>query len=180
MQRKDTIIATVGLLLIGMAIFIWLGPSGQRQVADITLTTLKGEKISMQSLRGRPVLVTFWATTCHACLEEMPHLVQLYDELSPHGLEIIGIAMYYDPPNRVLALRKTRDIPYTIAFDMHADAAEAFGNVRVTPTSFLIAPNGRVVHQRHGGLNMNMIRREIISMLKDTKTGGSGPAGGTS
>jgi thiol-disulfide isomerase/thioredoxin len=49
-------------------------------------------------------LVTFWATTCPSCIEEIPHLIDLYRELNPKGLEIIGVAMAYDPPEQVRAM----------------------------------------------------------------------------
>jgi thiol-disulfide isomerase/thioredoxin len=116
------------------------------------------------------VLVTFWATTCNSCVSEIPHLIELYDELAPQGLEIIAIAMDYDPPNRVVALRKARNIPYPVALDIQADAARAFGDVRLTPTSFLIAPDGQIAHRRTGKLNMAALRKDILAMLAATRT----------
>ena len=107
------------------------------------------------------MLVTFWATTCSSCVREIPHLIRLYDELAPQGLEIIGIAMDYDPPNRVLAMRKARNMPYPVALDIHADAARAFGNVRLTPTSFLIAPDGRIAYRKIGRMDMARLREDI-------------------
>ena len=127
--------------------------------------TIKGEEIQLASLQGKPVLVTFWATTCPGCIKEMPHLIELYDELASQGLEIIGIAMDYDPPSQVLAMSKARNIPYPIVLDIHADAARAFGNVRLTPTSFLIAPDGRIVYQKIGTINMARLRENILGML---------------
>jgi hypothetical protein len=62
-------------------------------------------------------------------------------------------------------MRKARNIPYPVALDIHADAARAFGNVRVTPTSFLIAPSGQVIYQKIGGMNMNKLRADILAML---------------
>jgi hypothetical protein len=76
--------------------------------------------------------------------------------------------MDYDPPNRVLAMSKTRNIPYPIALDIHANAARAFGNVRLTPTSFLIAPDGRIVYQKIGTINMARLREDILGLLDDT------------
>ena len=103
--------------------WLWLPTAAPVPGPDITLRTLDGRAVSLRQLQGRPVLVTFWASTCATCLKEMPHLAELYRELSPQGLEIIGIAMYYDPPNRVLSVQRSRDIPYTVALDIEADAA---------------------------------------------------------
>ena len=131
-------------------------------------------------MRGKPVLVTFWATTCPSCMEEMPHLIDLYHELSPRGLKVIGIAMYYDPPNRVLAVQKSHSIPYTIALDIEAHAARAFGEVELTPTTFLIAPDGRVVYQKTGSMDMDVVRNGILAMLKSVQTSSPASAGNRS
>ena len=112
-----------------------------------------------------PVLVTFWATTCTSCVREIPHLAELYVELAPRGLEIIGIAMHHDRPDQVLAMRKARHIPYPVVLDLQANAARAFGNVRVTPTSFLIAPEGRIMYRRTGALDMARLREAILDLL---------------
>jgi thiol-disulfide isomerase/thioredoxin len=111
------------------------------------------------------VLVTFWATTCPSCIEEMPHLIELYRELNPKGLEIIGVAMVYDPPAQVRAMAEQRQIPYPIVLDSEERIAREFDNVRVTPTTVLISPEGRIVHYRLGFLDMPKLRDTIEAML---------------
>ena len=155
--------------------YLMIESTGLKTSPDIALITLEGEELQLASLRGRPTLLTFWATTCNSCVKEIPHLIALYDEFAPQGLEIIAVAMDYDPPNRVLALRNARNIPYPIALDIHADAARAFGNVRLTPTSFLIAADGRIVYQRTGEMNMAALRRDILAMLDNTRTSPATP-----
>ena len=162
-----TLCAAAILVTLG---YLWMAPAALKTAPDIGLMTLDGKELQLASLHGRPVLITFWATTCNSCVSEIPHLIELYDELAPQGLEIIGIAMNYDPPNRVLALRKARNIPYPVALDIQADAARAFGNVRLTPTSFLIAPDGRITHQRSGKMNMAALRKDILAMLATHRT----------
>ena len=77
--------------------------------------------------------------------------------------------MDYDPPNQVLAMSKARAIPYPIALDLQSDAAQAFGDVRLTPTSFLIAPDGRIVYRKTGEMDMAKIRRDILAMLSPAR-----------
>lgn len=165
MKPGRLIAGAAGLLLVAAAALVWLIPAGPDRVPDIAVFTVDGEQLEFASLQGKPLLVTFWATTCHSCIREIPHLVELYNELSPRGFEIVAIAMYYDPPNRVLDLRKLRNIPYTIALDIHADAARAFGNVRLTPTAFLVAPDGRIVYRKTGELSFRRLREDIMTML---------------
>jgi len=165
MKTREALITLFAVTLLGTLAWLWFAPASLKTSPDISLLTIKGEKIQLAGLQGKPVLVTFWATTCPGCIKEIPHLIELYDELAPQGLEIIGITMDYDPPNRVLAMSNARNIPYPIALDIHANAARAFGNVRLTPTSFLIAPDGRIVYQKTGTINMARLREDILGML---------------
>ena len=119
------------MIIAGLALH--LIPS---KAPNIHLNFINGQTINVHSYKGKPLLVTFWSITCTFCLEEIPALTKLYNELNPHGFEIIGIAMSYDPPNRVIELSKKRKIPYSIALDINSDAEKAFGNIRTTPTSF--------------------------------------------
>jgi peroxiredoxin len=166
MKTKDITIAVFALALFGLLGYLWLTPSGLKQAPELGFTTMQGAEIQLAELRGRPVLVTFWATTCPGCMEEMPHLIELYRELQPRGLEIIGVAMYYDPPNQVQTVRERFQVPYPIVLDLRQEAAVAFGNVRLTPTTFLISPEGRIVKQKVGEMDMERVRRDILAMLE--------------
>lgn len=176
MRFKETLITLCALTLLATLVYLWLAPAGMKHSPDISLTTIKGEKLQLASYQGRPVLVTFWATTCPGCIKEMPHLIELYEELHPRGFEIISITMDYDPPNQVLAMSKARDIPYHVALDIQAEAARAFGDVRLTPTSFLIAPDGRIVYRKTGEMDMARVRQDILEMLEARAATGSAPA----
>ena len=165
MRLKHILLGAIALALIGGLGSLWLAPAGIARAPDITVTTLQGDKLSLTALRGQPVLVTFWASTCSSCIREMPHLISLYNELAPRGLAVIGIAMAYDPPNRVIELSKAKQIPYPLALDVDSAAARAFGDVSVTPSTFLIAPDGQVVLQERGALDMEKIRGLLLNML---------------
>lgn len=158
-----------GFLIISICAVLawyWFTPGGNAAAPDIVFKIIDGRKIKLKELQGQPVLVTFWATTCKVCIKEMPHLISLYKEFEPKGLEIVGIAMSYDPPNRVLELTRREQIPYPIALDIDGNAAIAFGNVMFTPTSFLIAPDGKITKYNIGELDIKKIREEIITMMK--------------
>lgn len=165
MKTKDIVFGLFALLLVGALAYVWLSPGGLKQAPAVTLQSIDGTKLSTAELNGKPMLVTFWATSCTGCVKEIPHLIELYQEFSPQGLQMIAVAMDYDPPNHVVAMRDNRQIPYPIALDINGTTAKAFGEVRLTPTSFLIAPDGRIVKQKIGELDMADIRNQIRALL---------------
>ena len=121
--------------------------------------------ISISTIDGRPVLVTFWSTTCLVCLEEMPDLETLYRRLSPRGFEIIAVSMPWDPPDEVVRLARVRALPYPVALDVNGTIARAFGDVSVTPTHVLIGPGGEVAFRRTGALDFAALDDRLQSML---------------
>lgn len=165
MKAKDILLGLFALALVGALAYVWLSPEGLKRAPDIALRTIDGNEINLAELRGRPVLVTFWATSCPGCVKEIPHLIELHQEFGPRGLQLVAVAMSYDPPDHVLAMRDARQIPYPIALDIKGEAARAFGDVRLTPTSFLIAPDGRIVRQKIGEMEMADVRAQIRAML---------------
>jgi peroxiredoxin len=165
MKTKDILITFFAILIISSIAYLWMAPSGAQQAPDITLQLIDGKKLKLSSLKGKPVLITFWATSCPGCIKEMPHLVELYHELRSKGLEIIGIAMPNDRPDYVMEMVKRKKIPYLIAFDLKSEAVRAFGNVSLTPTTFLIDSQGKIVKKKIGVMNMDIWKKRIVSIL---------------
>ena len=117
---------------------------------DVRFTTLEGKSFSMQDLRGKVVLVKFWATSCVTCVKQMPETISAYNEYAAKGYEAIAVAMNYDPPNFVLNFAETRKLPFPVALDTKGDIARAFGDIRLTPTAFLIDKQGRIIKRYLG------------------------------
>ncbi len=133
---------------------------------DVTFTTLTGQKIALKALRGKPVLVTFWATDCPSCLEEIPVLIDLYNRHHDSGLEMIAVAISYDPPNHVIDLTKERQLPYNVALDLNSEFAQAFGGVMFTPSTFLLAPDGSVINHQIGLFDPEKLNTMIQALIK--------------
>jgi len=163
--NKETLVAGVALAVVLAVAAVWFMPAGLRPAPPLVGQTLDGRTLTLEQLRGKPVLVTFWATTCPSCIEEMPHLIDLYRELHPKGLEIIGVAMAYDPPEQVRVMAAKRQIPYPVVLDTQARIAREFDNVRLTPTSVLISPDGHIMQYRLGLLDLPKLRETIQEML---------------
>lgn len=158
--KKSRSLFALWVLTVALAVSAaaFLPASPVRPAPDIELTLLDGGSAPLASLRGRSVLINFWATTCGVCVAELPQLVQLYQELHPRGLEIIGIAMPYDPPSQVQDFVRRRAIPYPIALDVLGVATRAFDGVRLTPTAFLLDPAGNIVFTQTGTLDTARVR----------------------
>ena len=164
--NQETLITGVALAAVLAFAAVWLFmPAGLRPAPPLVGQTLDGRTLTLAQLRGKPVLVTFWATTCPACIAEMPHLAELYRDLHPKGLEIIGVAMSYDPPEQVRAMVKQRQIPYPVVLDVQSRIAREFDQVQLTPTTVLISPEGGIVQYRLGLLDMPKLRQAIQEML---------------
>ncbi len=134
-------------------------------VSNVSFTLINGKRLTMQELQGRPILVTFWATTCAGCIKEIPALVRLYQQYSTQGLEIIAVAMPYDRPDHVLEFTRSHKLPYPVALDVEAKTVRAFGNVRVTPNNFLIDPDGRISRQHIGILDATETEKWLLTKL---------------
>ena len=116
----------------------------------VSFVSIKGEKISPQSLRGKVVMVNFWATSCTTCVAEMPQMVDTYNKFKGQGLEFVAVAMSYDPANYVINYAETRKLPFKVALDTDGSAAKAYGDVAMTPTTFVIDKDGKILKRYLG------------------------------
>jgi peroxiredoxin len=141
------------MTLIGVAavvVFALLSLVRKELAPQVSFKSINGEQISTQSLQGKVVLVNFWATSCASCIQEMPQMVETYNKYKEKGLEFIAVAMDYDPPNYVLNYAQTRQLPFKVALDVGGVAAKSFGDVKLTPTTFLIDKEGRIIKRYVG------------------------------
>lgn len=157
-KQSIAIIASIGLL--AAAVWFWQTQPA-RPAPRVSFKTIKGANITPADLKGKPVLVTFWATDCPGCIEEIPHLIELHRQFGQQGLNIIAVAMHYDPPNHVLAMAEAKQLPYAVALDPSGSLAQNFGNVQLTPTTFLIDRNGRIVMRKVGVFDLRDMRQRL-------------------
>ena len=142
-KTGNLILAVVVTGAIAFAAFAVL--NARPAAPQVTFVSLQGEKITTASLRGRVVLVNFWATDCVTCVKEMPEITATYNKYRASGFETIAVAMRHDPPNYVLNFVEKNKLPFTVALDPMGELAKAFGEVKLTPTTFVIDRQGKVV-----------------------------------
>lgn len=132
---------------------------------DITFTTITGEQINMASLKGKVVLVNFWATDCPGCIKEMPALIQTYQEYKNKGFEIIAVAMPFDPPAQVKNYVTMQQLPFKVMHDGLGEVTYAFGQVSLTPTAFIYDTQGQLLRHTIGELNFIELKKLLDKAL---------------
>lgn len=149
-DKRTWLKVLAAVVIVAVAAVGYFSVSTQKQAPEVTFTGLNGEKISMQSLRGKVVMVNFWATSCTTCIKEMPEMVQTYNKYKDKGLDFVAVAMSYDPPNYVLNYAQTRNLPFRVALDTQGEVAKSFEDVKLTPTTYVIDKQGRIIKRYVG------------------------------
>lgn len=157
-------VLTLVLTLLGAGVWLWITQT-ERPAPQVAFKTIKGENIILSELKGQPVIVTFWATDCPGCIEEIPHLISLHQQFAERGLRIVAVSMSYDPPNHVLTMSEARQLPYAVTLDPSGELAKAFGDVRLTPTTFLIDKAGNIVFQKVGAFDPADMQKRLNGQL---------------
>jgi peroxiredoxin len=121
---------------------------GRPAAPPVELLTPDGAPFSLTKLRGRVVLVTFWATWCEPCVTEMPSLQTLRDQLAPR-FEVLGVN-YQEGPERINAFIEAMGIRFPIVRDTDGAVAKAWG-ARIFPASYVVDRSGNVTHVLVGG-----------------------------
>jgi peroxiredoxin len=161
------IIAAVAVAAVVSGVYLALARNGPARMPEVSLTTIRGERLTAAELRGKVVLVNFWATSCVTCVKEMPKLVETYRKHRARGFETIAVAMSYDPPNYVLHYAEKNALPFKVALDPMGAAARAFGGVSLTPTTFVVDKRGTIVKRYLGEPDFAELDRIIEGKLAE-------------
>jgi thiol-disulfide isomerase/thioredoxin len=140
------------------------GCSAPDAAPQSTFVLLDGSKQTTQDLRGKVTLVNFWATTCTTCVAEMPKLVSTYEKFKGKGYETVAVAMSYDPPAYVV---NYTEMPFKVAIDNTGAVARAWGDVQLTPTSYLVNRKGEIVKRYVGEPNFAELHELIEKLLAE-------------
>ncbi len=148
--------------LLGTLLYFTVFSDGLGTGPDITVKTAQGQSINL-SKPMKPILVNFWATSCPGCIKEMPELAKMKLALGER-FELVAISMSYDPITQVQSFIENNPYPFVFKMDTDGVIAKAFGNILLTPTSFLIAPNGKIVYRKVGEVDFDLVAERIKQM----------------
>jgi thiol-disulfide isomerase/thioredoxin len=159
-RRNPAALIVVALVAAGMLYFGFhtarssgsghpLGIGYGTPAPDFTLETLDGKTVSLSSLRGKAVVVNFWATWCGPCKIETPWLVELQNQYGAQGLQIVGVAMDDSGKDEIARFAKAMGMNYPVVLGKEA-VGEAYGGVSYLPESFFVGRDGKIVDKIMG------------------------------
>ncbi len=167
LSRRHLAIAAVAVLGAGAG-WMLLAPVATRQSApQFEYTLLDGQRRDSRQLKGQVVLVNFWATSCGTCVAEMPDIVTTFGKYRDRGYQTIAVAMQYDPPAYVAHFAESRKLPFGVAIDHTGEIAQRFGQVQLTPTTFLIDKRGQIVKRYVGKPDFAALHALVEKLLAE-------------
>ncbi|MBS0315999.1 MAG: TlpA family protein disulfide reductase [Proteobacteria bacterium] len=166
MKRSLYSIAAVLMLAIAGGV-VYLN-AGRSAAPQSTFVLLDGSRESTADFHGKVTLVNFWATSCTTCIAEMPQIVATYDQFKGKGFDTVAVAMSYDQPSYVVNYSETRKLPFKVAIDNTGAVAKAWGDVQLTPTSYLVDKHGEIVKRYVGAPDFAQLHQLIEKLLAET------------
>src|SRR6266567_3959003 len=142
---------------------------------DFTLESLDGKNVRLSDLRGKAVLLNFWATWCGPCKIETPWLVELQNKYGAEGLQVIGIAMDDSGKEDIAKFAQDMGVNYPVLLGKEA-VGDAYGGVPALPESFFIGRDGKIV-DKIIGLKGKAEIEDSIKMALNTQAGNAQAAG---
>ena len=142
--------------------------SGSQAAPESTFVLLDGSKTSTADFKGKVTLVNFWATSCVTCVAEMPQLIATHQKYATQGYDTVAVAMSYDPPSYVVNYTETRQLPFKVAIDNTGVVAKAWGDVKLTPTTYLLNKRGEIVKRYVGEPDFAALHQLIEKLLAES------------
>ena len=161
---KRLLLPLLALLLASGAWWLLQSPQLGR-APESTFVLLDGSRLTSAQLNGKVTLVNFWATSCTTCVAEMPKLIATHEKYQARGYETLAVAMSYDPPSYVVNFAQTRKLPFKVAIDNTGALARGWGDVRLTPTTYLVNKRGEIVKRYVGEPDFAELHRLIEELL---------------
>ncbi len=156
----------LSFLAVLLSFALGLAGCGQERAPASSFVLLDGSQLSTADLQGKVTLIYFWATSCTSCVAEMPELVATYDKYKARGYDTLAVAMSYDPPAYVVNFAQSRKLPFKVALDNTGANARAWGDVKLTPTTYLVNKRGEIVKRYLGAPDFAELHRLVEQLLR--------------
>jgi peroxiredoxin len=157
--------AAAGAVLAAGAAVYW--GTGNSAAPESTFVLLDGSRKTTADLKGHVTLVNFWATSCVTCVAEMPKVIATYEKYKGRGYDTLAVAMSYDPPSYVVNYTQTRKLPFKVAIDNTGAVARSWGDVQLTPTTYVVDKRGDIVKRYVGEPDFAELHKLIEKLLAE-------------
>ena len=177
MKRDPIILIIVAVVISLMLVFgiqktrkaqpVQQGGAGKLQgqtAPDFTLASLDGKPLTLSGLRGKAVLLNFWATWCEPCKIEMPWFVDLQTKYGAQGFQVVGVAMDDASPSDIADFAKKMGVNYPIVIGKEA-VGDQYGGLPYLPSTFYIDREGKVIDRVFGLVSRSEIETNIQKAL---------------
>jgi thiol-disulfide isomerase/thioredoxin len=156
------------LILLGLIAWLWFRPPAEvsednRAVSPWQVTLPDGRVLTSEALKGKVVLVNFWATWCPYCRKEKPVIDAFWQDTRGKGFEVVSISID-DSPEKIAAWMQDKGYAF-MAAPTNASVVAAFGNVSSVPTSFIVDADGRIRHKVAGQLHAARLEKLVTPLL---------------
>ncbi|WP_420265654.1 peroxiredoxin family protein [Candidatus Magnetominusculus dajiuhuensis] len=134
---------------------------------DFTLKTLDGKNFSLSTLKGKTVLINFWATWCPPCVEELPSMNKLYLKYKQKGFEVVAISLD-SSTTKVKKYIAKNPLSFIVLLDTDKRVAKKLYKVSAQPTTYLISSDGKIIRKFFGSVDWTdeVVQKEIEGLLK--------------
>ena len=166
MASKHWIAGVLAAAVLGAGAWVYSG-AGQSAAPESTFVLLDGSKQTTADLKGKVTLVNFWATSCTTCVGEMPEIISTYQKYKDQGFDTLAVAMSYDPPSYVVNFVESRKLPFKVALDNTGRVAKAWGDVQLTPSTFIVNKRGEIVKSFVGAPDFAELHKLIEKLLAE-------------
>ena len=154
--------AAAAIVAAGVALYLGTASSA---APEATFVLLDGSRRTTADMKGKVTLVNFWATSCVTCVAEMPKVIATYEKYKAQGYDTMAVAMSYDPPSYVVNYAQTRKLPFNVAIDNTGAIARAWGDVQLTPTTYVVNRRGEIVKRYVGEPDFAELHQLIQKLL---------------
>jgi len=164
MNLKKWLATAVVVAFAGVGAWVFLG-TGTSPAPQSTFVLLDGTTKTTEQMKGKVTLVNFWATSCTTCVAEMPEIIATHEKFKDKGFDTLAIAMSYDPPAYVVNFAESRRLPFKVAIDNTGANAKAWGDVQLTPSTFIVNKQGQIVKTYVGAPDFAELHKLIEKLL---------------
>lgn len=179
------VLVITGLLMVGkhmsrgggstVAAVFQAAPEGPKKgdaAPDFTLKTLEGKPLQLSSLKGKAVMINFWATWCDPCKVETPWLVELQKKYGDQGFQVLGVAVDDSGEKAIADYAHKMQMNYPILLGTEK-VAELYGGVEGLPTNYFLDRSGKVIAVERGLVSESVLADNIVTALGKTSAANS-------